>query len=103
MVKQARILIASGKVRVSCAVVLGVAMLLMLCMSNSAYGSEGRPAGRVAQHVVLEGESLWSVVESAYGDLSPAQVSDLVWQIRVLNEKPNAQVAAGEVLNIPVL
>lgn len=103
MIEQVRVLLALSKVRVSGAVMLGAVALLMLFMSNIAYGDEGHSGEHVKQHIVLEGESLWSVVESNYENLSPAQVSDLIWQIRVLNEKLNAQVATGEVLNIPVL
>ena len=74
-----------------------VAVLTLVASQASADGPVG--AQEVVRHVVQPGETLWQIAESV---AAPSQdVRDVVVDLVVLNELPDAGLMAGQVIVVP--
>lgn len=74
-----------------------VALVTLLASQASADGPVA--AQEVARHVVQPGETLWQIAQSV---AAPSQdVRDVVVDLVVLNELPDAGLMAGQVIVVP--
>jgi hypothetical protein len=89
-----------GRVVVTAAAVLVIGAVSLVAASAAQATSHRGPQakGNLAKMVVLSGQSLWSIAESAEPNADPRAVIE---QIRQLNSLPGYQVTPGETLWVP--
>lgn len=89
-----------GRVVVTAAAVLAIGAVSLVAASAAQATSHRGPQakGNLEKMVVLSGQSLWSIAESAEPNADPRAVIE---QIRQLNSLPGYQVTPGEILWVP--